>query len=233
MISTLAIRSLMRTVAPLAACLVVANAAQGATLTARGNEPGWQLEMTETAITFRTQDGETLSMEPVPAAIASDAGQTYSGVAGEKAFTLTIADRSCSDTMTGMPYPKTVTLVIGERQLAGCGGDPASLLHADWKIVAIGGKAIVEKSVPTITFAPDGDIYGNASCNRFFGRFALSGEGLTLSEAGMAMMLCGQPLMDQERALLAAFGDVNRFEVVSPTELRLLGNGELSIDLRK
>ncbi|WP_171902463.1 META domain-containing protein [Sinorhizobium sp. RAC02] len=207
--------------------------AQAATFSARGNEPGWLLEITENAITFRDQDGETFSIEPVPASVAADNGATYSAVVGGEAFALTVADKGCSDTMTGMPYPKTVTLVVGERRLAGCGGDPASLLHGDWKIDAIGGKAIVKKSDPTLTFAPDGRIHGNGSCNRFFGGFTLSGEGLKLSETGASMMLCDQPLMAQERALLAAFDGVTRFEVLSPTQLQLVGLSGVLVSLRK
>lgn len=227
MIRTVAIRSPVCMSAALALGLGAAQAAQAATFSARGNEPGWHLEMTEKAITFRDQDGETFSIEPVPAPVAADAGPTYSAVVGGQAFTLTVADKGCSDTMTGMPYPKTVTLVVGERRLAGCGGEPASLLHGDWKIDAIGGKASVEKS------EPDGRIHGNGSCNRFFGGFRLSGEGLKLSEIGTSRMLCDEPWMDQERALLAAFDGVTRFEVVSPTQVQLVGMNGVLVSLRK
>ena len=101
--------------------LVAAHSARATTLNARGNEPGWQLEMSETGIIVRTQDGETLSVEPAPAAHATDVRQTYSSVVGGQAFTMIIAEKTCSDTMTGMPYPKTVTLVVGERTLSGWG----------------------------------------------------------------------------------------------------------------
>ncbi|WP_436819433.1 META domain-containing protein [Neorhizobium sp. DT-125] len=227
------IRSLVRTSTVLGVSLVAAHAAQAVTLSARGNEPGWQLEMTERTITFHAQDGKALSIEPVPTAVETEDGQTYSAVVGGEAFTLTIADKGCSDTMTGMPHPKTITLVVGKRHLTGCGGDPASLLHGDWKIDAIGGKATVGKSEPTLTFEPDGRIHGNGSCNRFFGGFTLSGEGLKLSETGASMMLCDQPLMDQERALLAAFDGVIRFEVVSPGHVQLVGTNDVLVSLRK
>ena len=208
-------------------------AARAESFSARGNEPGWHLEVTEKAITFRTQEGETLSVEPVPAAQETEAGRTYSAVAGGKPFTLTIADRICSDTMADMPFPKTVSLVVGERTLSGCGGDPASLLHGDWKIDTIGGKPVVEKSEPTLAFAPDGSIHGNGSCNRFFGGFTLSGEGLKLSQVGASMMLCDQPVMEQEHALLAAFEGITHFEIVSPTQIRLMGASGVLVSLRK
>lgn len=230
MIKTVAIRSLLCMSAVLTLSLGMARATN---FNARGNEPSWLLEMTDKAITFRDLDGKTFSIEPVPAPVATDAGPTYSAVVAGEAFTLTIADKSCTDTMTGMPYPNTVTLVGGERRLSGCGGDPVSLLLGDWRIDAISGKAIVEKSKPTLTFAPDGRIHGNGSCNRFFGGFILSGEGLKLSETGASMMLCDQPLMAQERALLAAFDGVTRFEVVSPTQVQLFGTDGVLVNLRK
>lgn len=213
--------------------LIAAHTVYAANFSARGNEPGWHPEITEKAIIFQAQDGKTISIEPAPTALMTDVGQTYSAVVDGQTFTLTVADMACSDTMTGMPYPKTVSLVIGGRSLTGCGGDSASLLHGDWKIDAIGGKAVVEKSEPTLAFAPDGRIHGNGSCNRFFGGFKLSGEGLKLSETGASMMLCDQPLMDQERRLLTAFGAVVRFEMMSPTQLHLLGMDGVLISLRK
>jgi heat shock protein HslJ len=56
---------------------------------------------------------------------------------------------------------------------------------------------------------------------------------LKLSEIGMSRMLCDKPWMDQERALLAAFDDVTRFEVLSPTQVQLVGSSGVLVSLRK
>ncbi|MDI6025913.1 META domain-containing protein [Corticibacterium sp. UT-5YL-CI-8] len=205
--------------------LVTLDRVEAATLTARGNEPGWHIEISETAISFRELNGENFKIEPVPqAATPSNGITTYSATVDGQPFSLTIEDRICADTMTGMPHPKAAAVVLGARSLSGCAGEPASLLHGDWRIEEIGGSAVVTESEPSLFFDPDGNINGNASCNRFLGQFTLTGEGLTISETGASMMMCDQPLMEQERSLLAALQAVRRFEVVSAERVRLLGD---------
>lgn len=214
--------------------LAAANGVEAANLTARGNEPGWQIEISDKAITFRALDGETFTIEPVPQVTSANDIDTYSAMVNGRPFTLTVANGVCVDTMAGMPFPKTVTVVIGDRKLEGCGGEPANLLHGDWLVEEIDGKAIVAKSEPTLAFEPNGRVHGNGSCNRFFGSFSLTGEGLKISETGASMMLCDQPLMDQERNFLKALEASRRFEVASAQQLRLLGeDGRVVLSLRK
>jgi len=198
--------------------------APAAGLTARGNEPGWQIEISDKAISFRTMDGEAFTIEPVPEPMAADGVETYSATVDGQPFTLTVADTLCADTMSGMQHPKTVTVALGDRRLEGCGGQPADLLHGEWRIEEIGGKAVVAKSEPTLGFEPDGRIHGNASCNRLLGGFSLTGEGLTFSETATTMMACDQPVMDQEHALLEALKAVRRFEVTAQGRLHLFGD---------
>jgi len=128
-----------------------------------------------------------------------------------------------------MPYPRTATLVIGKQKLAGCAGEAASLLHGDWQVWTIGGNAVVPQSAPTLSFDPDGSIHGNASCNRFFGRFVLTGESLSISGTGTSRMMCEQPVMDQEQNLLKALSSVHRFEAVSKDEIRFLGGDDQAL----
>lgn len=204
--------------------LAVPGAAQAGSLTARGNEPGWRIEISDKDIVFHGQDGETFTIEPLPQPVTVDGADTYSAKLGNQPFTLTIAERICADTMSGLPYPKSATVMLGDRTLAGCAGEPSSLLHGNWKVREIGGSVIVAGSEPSLFFNPDGSINGNASCNRLLGHFTLTGEGLSISETGASMMMCDQPLMDQERILLTALQAVRRFEVVSAGHVRLLGD---------
>jgi heat shock protein HslJ len=220
------LRRLALAIPVLSLSLAVPGMAQAASLTARGNEPGWRIEVSDKTIVFQGQDGENFTIEPLPPVTTADGIETYSAKVGDRPFTLTLADNICTDTMSGMPYPKTATVTLGERTLAGCAGEPASLLHGDWRIGDIGGNAVVAQSEPTLSFDLDGSIHGNASCNRFFGHFTLTGEGLSISETGASMMMCDQPLMDQERSLLKAFEAVHRFEVASNGQVRLLGGDD-------
>lgn len=113
-------------------------------------------------------------------------------------------------------------------------GRSANLLHGDWRGKEIGGKAVVVSSEVSLTFEPDGRIYGNASCNRFFGSFRLIKGRLKISETGASMMACDPPLMDQERNFLNALEAVDHFAVTSTGQLRLLGaDGRVVIGLQR
>lgn len=217
-----------------AICLAAAPSVEAATLTARGNEPGWQIELSDEAITFRTLEGKILTIEPAPQPTRENGIDIYSATADGGQFTLAVADEACTDTMTGMPYPKSATVTVDGRKFSGCAGEPASLLHGDWLVKRIAGKDLVAKSEPTLSFGPDGSIHGNGSCNRVFGSFALTGEELRISETGASMMMCDQPLMDQEREFLGALEAVRRFEVLPTRQVRLLGkDGQALLDLGK
>ena len=203
-------------------------------MTARGNEPGWQIKVSDKAITFHALDGETFTIVPAPKPTTKDGTDIYTATVDGRQFTLTLADAVCADTMTGMPYPKTATVMMDDRKLAGCAGEPADLLHGDRPVEMIVGKALVAGSQPTLAFDSGGSIHGNGSCNRFFGKFTVTGEALTISETGASMMMCDQPLMDQERGLLGALEAVRRFEVASTGQLQLLGkDGQTLIRLGK
>lgn len=71
----------------------------------------------------------------------------------------------------------------------------------------------------TIRFE-DGQVGGNASCNRFFASYTLEGDQLTISQAGSTMMACPEPAMSQEQAFLANLGQVASY-AISGTELTL------------
>ena len=216
-------------VAPL---MLLGGVAEAANWTARGNEPGWRVEISDTAITFSSMEGETFSLEPVPEPVRAEDIEVYSGTAGDKTFTLVAVDKICTDNMSGMPHPKAVVVAIGDRALVGCGGDPLSLLVGEWQVEEISGKPVIAGSETSIGFDLDGSMHGNASCNRFFGGFSLTGEGLTLSPGGATMMACLDGLMEQEQTFLAALEEVSRFESLPDGGLRLVdatGNTVLSL----
>ena len=205
------------------AIALLAGNANAASLTARGNEPGWHLTITDEAITVSTMDGVVATVEPVPPATMANEIAVYSATVDGKPFALVVADKICSDTMSGMPFPKTVAAVIGDQTLIGCGGESLSLLLGDWKVEEIGGQVVIAGSEASIAFDLDGSLHGNSSCNRFFGSFTLTGEGLTISQIGGTMMACDPPLMDQEQRFLSSLEVVRRFESLPDGRLRLIG----------
>lgn len=214
--------------------LLIGGGAHAATLTAGGNEPGWRVEIDDRAITFTTMDGAAVSVEPVPPATVANEVTVYSAKVGGEPFVLVVANKTCSDTMSGMPFPKTVAVVSGDQTYIGCGGESLSLLLGDWRVEEVGGQAVIAGSEASIAFDLDGRVHGNSSCNRFFGNFTLTGEGLTISDTGGTMMACDPALMEQEQRFLSALETVRRFENAPDGGLRLVDDdGRVVVNARK
>lgn len=211
--------------AALLAAAATAPAMAAETFRARGNEPFWSVEVGAEGIVFTPMEGAPVTVVPVPAARQDGKAMIYEAKAGGTPFLLTVADAVCADTMTGMPFPKTVTVALGDQAYSGCGGEPAALLIGDWMIAAIDGKAPVSGSTPNLSFEAEGKLAGGGSCNRFFGGYALTGEGLAISEMGSSMMACDEPLMVQDQAILGILKGVTRFEIGTDGAL-ILHDGE-------
>jgi len=145
-----------------------------------------------------------------PAAESTATSRRY---AVTPALRVTIVDRLCVDTMSGMPRPNTVTVLLDGRELNGCGGDPAVLLQgAEWVVEDIAGAGIVDGSRATLNFGVDGALAGGGSCNRYSGSYTLTGEGLSVSsKTAMTMMACVPELMQQESRFMQLLSQVRRF----------------------
>jgi heat shock protein HslJ len=132
--------------------------------------------------------------------------------------------------MTGMPYPDTAQLTLGDRLLRGCGGDPADLLTGGaWRITAIGDAALIEPERLSLNFPDAGRVAGSGGCNRIVGGFSLSGEGLHFGPMASTMMACPEPLMEQERRMLDSLEQVAAFDIDSRGRLILLGEDRRTI----
>lgn len=119
------------------AASVLASAAVDGEFDAHGHEPGWGIRKADTGITFSAMDGRIVTVAPP----RPDGGELYRSTTEAKPFVLLIADKVCTDTMSGTPYPKSVNVEIGAEKFAGCGGDPAGLLQREWTVGKIGGQA--------------------------------------------------------------------------------------------
>lgn len=215
--------------------LLLGGVAEAADWTARGNEPGWQVEVSGTAIRFSNMEGESFAIEPVPEPVRAEGIEVYSGTGGDKAFTLVAIDKICTDTMSGMNFPKAVVVTTGEQVLIGCGGDPLALLIGDWRVTDISDQPVLAGPEVSLTFDLDGSVHGNASCNRFFGSFELSGEGMAISPAGLTRMACVEDgVMEQEQRFVAALESVARFVALADGGLRFEdGSGNVVLAVRK
>jgi len=207
--------------------------AEDETFAARGNEPAWSLRKSAVEITFRRMEGPALTVAPVPAPTWRDGTETFQAKVGGKDFMLVLAPRRCTDTMSGMPYPVSVTVRIGNESFSGCGGDPATLLRGAWHITRIDGKPVIAKTEPGLDFSADGKISGNVSCNRVMGGYTLSGEGLEIGQLATSMMMCEDRKMTQERTILDILGNVKKFAIGDDGALTLKAGDGRAIAARR
>jgi heat shock protein HslJ/uncharacterized lipoprotein YbaY len=202
--------------------------------TARGNEPGWRLDIDGDRMTLIMQNGAKHLATKTPAAHRTDAYTRYAGRIDGTDLTVTIVDRVCRDSMTGMPHPHVVEVVLGGARLAGCGGEPAALLQGgEWVVEEVAGKGIVDRSRATLNFDADGRVAGAASCNRYTAQYKLTGEGLSISKAAGTMMACAPALMQQEALFLDVLRNVSRFDIAPDGALVLHANDRRTIRARR
>lgn len=73
-----------------------------------------------------------------------------------------------------------------------------------------------EGSVITATFEDD-VVAGIASCNNYFGSYAVDGDSITFGPIGTTLMACIPEYLAQETAYLAALATANRYAVDGDT----------------
>lgn len=198
-----------------------AEAGRSGTLSARGNEPGWTLEIADQQIQLRLDYGERRIDADLPPADHEDGATLYE--LADPGIKIRIDSAPCQDDMTGMPYPLKVTLTEAERVLRGCGGDPGDLLDGDtWQVTSIAGEPVPEDIAVNIAFLDDDRVAGSAGCNRMMGHYELTGEGLSFGRLATTMMACPEPRMAVEQRFIKTMEKVIRFELSQTGELLLV-----------
>jgi len=188
--------------------------------TARGNEPGWVLTLSDSGVIYDGDMGARRLEGPLPPSQPTGSGARFD-VSPDFSFTLDQA--LCRDTMTGMPHPVTVSLTDGGRALNGCGGLPGDLLAGHWRVTEVERAAVAEGIEVDMTFDPaSGRVFGGSGCNRYNGGFTLTGEGLTFGAAAGTMMACPDDQMTVEQAFLRGLTTVSRFDIGPDGTLVLL-----------
>ncbi|EGV19920.1 META domain-containing protein [Thiocapsa marina] len=189
---------------------------------ATGNEPFWSLDLTDKRVELNTDLGETRINVALTEPELLEDGRRYRNLIEDGNLVVSIFDRPCVDTMSGMPHPATVEIRLDDRRLEGCGGDPATFLQGpEWVVEDIGGGGIIDRSRVTLNFGADGRLWGRASCNTYQGEYRLTGESLTVALSATTMMACAPALMDQERKVLDLLARIRAFEV-DPTGALIL-----------
>jgi heat shock protein HslJ/uncharacterized lipoprotein YbaY len=201
---------------------------------ATGNEPFWRLDMAGGETTLLADLGKTRVAAPTPAGERVEGGIRYAANTSEGPLTVTVFDRRCNDTMTGMPHPHAVTVQFAGRTLQGCGGDPATLLQGrEWVVEDINRTGVIDRSRTTLSFGADGHLVGMGSCNTYLARYSLSGEGLAITRPASTVKACPPALMRQEDLVFDILAKVQRFEIDPTGALVLRASDGRSITARR
>ncbi len=180
---------------------------------ARGNEPGWSLDVGPREMIAVADYGERKVVAPTPAAMTSGDTTRWTTRAQGHDVAVTVVDRLCHDGMSGFPFPRTVTVRLDGRDLAGCGGETVDVLVGPaWTVREMDGAAVPQDAAPTLEFAENRRVSGRAPCNRFSGGYRLKGDELSFSQVASTRMACAPTLMERERVFLALLDAVRRFE---------------------
>lgn len=113
----------------------------------------------------------------------------------------------------------SIGLCAGLLALAACapagsqagGGD---LTGKVWALTALNGQPLVAGTGISAQFTSDGKVSGSAGCNRYTGKYSVSGSSITFDPSmATTMMACGQPVMEQESAYLKMLGAAKTYTV--------------------
>ena len=211
----------------------VTQRAEAPAFRARGNEPGWSLMIDEAGLALTTRYGEERLVAPGYTVETLAGTRRYRADTDGRTLAVTVEDRPCADTMSGLPHPSAVTVMVDDERLEGCGGDPLALLQGgEWVAQTIDGQPLAADSRPTLAFA-DGRVAGSASCNRYTGGFTLTGEGLIIGQVATTMMACPPELMAQEKLFLDVLAAVQSFALGPDGTLVLRTGDQRTITARR
>jgi heat shock protein HslJ len=201
---------------------------------ASGNEPFWSVEVTAGKLTLRRPGEIDTVLSVVGRTDAADGSTVIRAASASPALdlVLTLRPGACADTMADQTFPFAADLVLGETMLSGCGGEPRDLLTQveTWTVTGFAGAAPLEGTEVSISFTEENRLAGTAGCNRFMGGYTLTGEGLSIGPLASTMMACPDPVMAQERQVLALLEQVVSFSIREDGGLTLVTRDGARID---
>lgn len=199
-------------------------------LTGGGHEPGWRVEVGDERIELTSDYGQTVTDADLLATGSSGLTTRFRGVGEHGPMLVAFQQRLCSDSATGMPHPLSVEVQFEDGRLSGCGGAPRDLLTGvEWSVRSLDHEALPETDdrdeaiEVTLRFDPDGQVSGEAGCNRYSADYRVGGEGLSIGAVAATKMACSGARSVIERRFLERLAGVRRFDIGEAGELILIG----------
>jgi putative lipoprotein len=86
------------------------------------------------------------------------------------------------------------------------------LAGSEWRPNQIGAAAVSSEAELFVQFKGEGELSGHGGCNGFFGQYEITQNTIRVGPLGATMMACQGPVMDQEKAFLAALETARTFQ---------------------
>jgi heat shock protein HslJ len=108
------------------------------------------------------------------------------------------------------------TVMVLGLALAGCAARgtgshaPGNLVGTAWRLVDLGGAAVLGSVDATLEFPEAGKVAGSGSCNRFSGSVETSGETIRVGNLASTRMACVEAVMSQEERYFGALQGAER-----------------------
>ena len=97
-----------------------------------------------------------------------------------------------------------------------------------WEVTTYAGQAPLADHPITFEFDTEGNIAGDASCNRFGGTCTIEGNTIKVGPLRSTRRACEPEIMQQEHKFLALLGSVTTWQIDSDGVLVLIGEeGEI------
>ena len=103
-----------------------------------------------------------------------------------------------------------------------------TLLGSSWEVTSFAGQDPLEDHPITFEFDTDGNISGNASCNRFGGSCTIEENTIKVGPLRSTRRACEPDIMQQEQKFLAVLSTATAWEMGAEGELVMRGqDGEI------
>ena len=201
------------------------------TLTARGNEPFWRLEVTAGSVAFEVMGQDIAFKAPITSRETVDGHPRIVANADGKRLELIVTERLCADTMSGMPFPVGIEVSYGGQTFQGCGGEIMTAIEGGWRVIRLGNDLLPQGVTATVVFDSEGRASGRSGCNRFTGGYQLSGEGLSFGQIAGTRMACPPAESETEQRFLDLLQKVTRVTPGENGQLRLMAGDEQAVVL--
>lgn len=88
-----------------------------------------------------------------------------------------------------------------------------ALPGTSWTVVTLAGQTPLAEHPITFEFDADGNIAGNASCNRFGGACTIEGDTIKVGPLRCTRRACEPDVMQQEHKFLALLGAITNWKI--------------------